>query len=737
MKDLPKKVIGIILTEKTVTSFLLAVDAEKIKTLVSTKPFDFDSKNLINRVDESLQELGPESEEVDEAVFVFDHHWHDGSDIYADRQKDVDRILKELSLKDLGFITLEETVAELLTAQNPDFSALVGLVSKTDVDVNVFRAGKQICHEIVGRSDDFRSDMIEAVARLAHSCGQKPKHLPHKFILLSLNLSPLELERLSQLLTEVDWKAHGLFLQLPQVETLPEGALLDQIAHKVGVVIQKHFITKDLGQVSQVKTESESAPVVDATSQVTLARAAVAQETTELVKETVKQTEEEPSLVKEVKTDSPTAVKVEKSDGLVSQSEKDGSKESHQKLKKSFLSWLNYHWHSMDDRSKKPFVLAGFILGVLVLLAWGYFLATKRFKLNIFIAPAVKTLTKELDVTLSETAVAVDPEKAILPAKPATETVEVSDVTQATGEKNVGEKAEGKVKLINKTTEEKTLVAGTKLISDDEKGLEFELTADATLPAATISNETDQETKTYGTVEVTVKAVKPGEEYNLPKDTKFKLADISTDEQTALALEDFSGGTSQTAAIVTELDLSRLKKRLLEEASKQAEEKFNKPQTAQMLFSPPTSQTVAKSQASHEVGEETDEVKLTLTVKVQALYFAKSDLLKLVKQAFESDLPAELELMDDDIEMLTKFATDKGQTESPVLVVSTAAKARYKLDLNQLKDQLAGRYLKEAESILKNNQKISSFEFRFSPSFSKRFVKKVPEDQGRFSVIIK
>lgn len=188
---------------------------------------------------------------------------------------------------------------------------------------------------------------------------------------------------------------------------------------------------------------------------------------------------------------------------------------------------------------------------------------------------------------------------------------------------------------------------------------------------------------------------------------------------------------------MTEADLSRLKKRLLEEASKQAEEKFNQSQTAQMLFSPPTSQTVVKSQASHKVGEETDEVKLTLTVKVQALSFAKSDLLELVKQAFKSDLAAELELMDDDIEMLTKFATDEGQTESPVLVVSATAKARYKLDLNQLKDQLAGRYLNEAESILKNNQKISSFELRFSPSFSKRFVKKVPEDKGRFSVIIK
>ncbi len=779
MQDLEKKVIGIILTEKTVASFLLSVSPEEIKKLATTLPIEYNQKNLVDKVDESLQDLGPESEEVEEVVFVFDHHWHDGVDVFADRQKDVNKILNDLSLKDLGFITLEETVAELITNLAPNFSALACIVSRTDIDVNVFRESKQICHEVVGRSGDFKGDMVEAVARLAQACGQDQKYLPHKFILLSLDLTPLELEKLSQEVMEVDWQARGNFLQLPEVEVMPEGSLLNQVVSKVGLVIQKHFIASDLGQVVKTEEVGQAPPVIETETEElepaeeatevseglnatkVVAAGAAATVAGSLADELVEGNEaeklvEEPAAALESHeprvdsdghqpvTSHQTAVEPTPpstpAQPLTPQTPAETPETQttpSQTKPKGFRAWLHRHWHSMDGKSKKPFVAIGVVLGLITLLIWGWFVATKQFRLAVAVTPATKTLTKELTVTLSQTATEVNEKDLILPAKPVTETVEVSDVTQATGEKNVGDKAKGKVKLVNKTTEDKTLSEGTKLITDDSKSLEFKIPATVTIPAATVTDEGDQETKTFGTKEITVEAVEPGEEGNVPKDTKFKVDGVSADEVAAVSLEDFSGGTSKTATIVTEDDLKRLEKRLLEEANKQAEEKFNQSQTATMLFSPPTSQKVLKKEASHKVGEETDEVKLGLTVEVQALSFTKDDLLTLVKNAFAADLPDDLELKEDKIEMLTKFADQEEGQSVPPLVVSATAYAAYKLNPDQIADQIAGRYINEAESVLANDQKIESYEFIFNPSISRHLTKRVPKNKNQFTVVVR
>ena len=746
--QLPKKVIGIILTENTVASFLIRVGVEEIEALSFSQPIIFSSDNLILKTDESLQNLGDQSEDVDEVIFVFDHHWHDGTDIFADRKKEVDKLKQELSLKSLGFITLENTVAEFLTRENHDFSALVAIVSETDLDVNVFREGKQICHETVGRSNDFRGDMIEGLARLVQTCGQDKTYLPHKFILLSLELGELKMNELSQLLLETDWMARKMFLQMPTTEVIETEKLLSQITETAGAVIRKHFLGGPMKP--EPVPHPTPAPVepppkkaarpeladttaatfgVPVTGKVQKRIESQLENHDQLAEVSVMVASEAQSETTSPVTAVPTAPVLQKT-------------QDWRNRVRRFFSWFNHHWHTRDNQSKKPFVFAGLLLGLLgwLVLGWWYFMGHTA--VIIAVTPATKVLSKELKVNLSDRAKKLDVTKLILPAQAISKTVTVEDTTQASGDKDVGDHAQGQVRLTNKTMTAKTFKQGTNLVTNDPHHFAFSLLEDVTVPAATVStNASDsQETKTFGTKTASVKADLPGESDNLPKNTSFKIGNFSSDDYSAVSVTDFSGGTSKVVSVVAQADLDRLTQRLTKEVKEKVKTAVAGEQATDQLFSPPISIKIVKQVFSHKVGEETDEVKLTLTAKAKLLSFAKSDLLTLVKAALTTDLPSGMKLMgsDNDIEMLTKFAdeTKVKKAVSPVLIVNVTAKAEFVIKPSDIKAKIKGRYLNEARDILKDDKQVRTVTIDFSPHLAGRFFKKIPSNVKQLQVTI-
>jgi len=748
--QLPKKVIGIILTEKTVASFLIQVSVGEIEALSFSKPVVFSSDDLLLKTDESLQNLGDQSEDVDEVIFVFDHHWHDGTDVFADRKKEIETLKKELSLKSLGFITLENTVAEFLTQENHDFSALVAIVSEADLDVNVFRQGKQICHETVGRSSDFRGDMIEALARLVQACGKTKAYLPHKFILLSLELGELKMNELSQLLLETDWLARKMFLQMPTTEVIETRKLLSQITETAGAVIRKHF----LGESMKPEPVSEPVPApVTQPPQPTPrpspmnTAATFGLPVTDSVQKQIEAQLSTTGRLVNGQVDEPEAVpqlQAKSTKVAVAFSTPHKTMGQLQILAKRFFAWFSHHWHSRDDKPKKPFILTGLVLGLFTWLFFGWWYLTNQALVTISITPASQALSQELKVSLSDKITSLDQTKLILPAQVVNKKITVEDTTQASGDKDVGDHAQGQVRLTNKTMSAKTFKKGTKLVTNDPHGFVFSLLDDVTVPAATVSTDaTDsQETKTFGVKPATIQANFPGESGNIPKDTNFKIGSFSTHDYTAVSLADFSGGTSKTVAVVAQADLDRLTKRLTDEVKSKVKTDLAQEKSAQRLYSPPISLRVIKQVFSHKVGEETDEVKLTLTAQVKVLSFAKDDLLTLVRAALTNHLTAGMKLIETDkgIEMLTKFADkstkSKRQSATPVLLVNVTAKAQPVLDPDQIKQKIKGRYLNEARSILLEDKQIQSVTISFSPASMARFIKKVPADTSKLKIVI-
>src|SRR5690606_15142089 len=134
-------------------------------------------------------------------------------------------------------------------------------------------------------------------------------------------------------------------------------------------------------------------------------------------------------------------------------------------------------------------------------------------------------LTRSITVKVNADA-ATSAEQKTLKGTVVTAGIEDSREVETSGEKLVGEKAEGKVKIVNKTDSEREFKKGTTLVYDsDDKEYAFTTNDEVTVPAATSEEETPGGTITItpGSAEVEVTAAEIGSTYNIKKDKSLEV----------------------------------------------------------------------------------------------------------------------------------------------------------------------------------------------------------------------
>lgn len=304
----------------------------------------------------------------------------------------------------------------------------------------------------------------------------------------------------------------------------------------------------------------------------------------------------------------------------------------------------------------------------------------------------------------------------------------------ATGVKNVGQTATGKVTLVNEySTGAQTLAAGQKLRTAD--GKEFTLTGSVTIPGADISVEgSSTKLNKAGQTEGQVKAAEAGDSYNLSSG-RLTIPGISETKENKVYASSIntSGGTSETKAVVSEDDLKNAQTKLVEELSRQAKEEALKSETDGFVVEEATSTNVKSYNAQANAGDEVNSFRVTGTVEAKVLAINKGVLLQRVSAEVSSEQSdgKVFTPKNDSLELTVRsLSVNDGKLELGVKVPGTIAAS---VDEQKIIKEVAGKSYAAAEETIKQLPQFAKVSFATEPSW---FLKRLAKSTNSTKIVI-
>lgn len=376
----------------------------------------------------------------------------------------------------------------------------------------------------------------------------------------------------------------------------------------------------------------------------------------------------------------------------------------------------------------KGFVFVGIAALLLVLGVFGLSVFAK----NIPTATVTLTVSPEIFTGTKEVNAKEDPgDSDVKLYKTSTEVTE-SKKSVPTGEKEVGDKATGEIEILNKSSDDVTIDAGTEVtINFNGEDLLFVTSEKAQVDKKTEEEVTNSEGETvkadvYGKKKVEIVASEPGEKFNLSNDD-IDSSDISIDvDDNDISVElssSTSGGTSKTVTVVSEKDLTDLKESLQTEIEKKAKEKLESQLSSEsQLLEGSFEYTTVSNDYSAAVDEEASEITLTSTVAVTAYYLNGEEIKTKLSDEIEKLVPENYKVSEgaDNITVSTSVkdtVTDTvGNIQSVVVSVKVEAFVIPNIDKDKISNDIKGLSKEDAEQELSNISNIKKAEFTQKPA---------------------
>ncbi|MBD3279374.1 MAG: hypothetical protein GF390_01540 [Candidatus Pacebacteria bacterium] len=704
----PKKFyITLFFSEDLVQAALWYLAGSQIVIAQQSALYQFrNDQDCLLKTDEALQELGPESENVTQTVFAFDSDWATQAGVAAEKKPLLQKLSKELTLKPLGFVLVEEALHHFLLNQDQFVSALVLYLRAHRLVIGLLKQGKWLGTKEVGRSANLVADVEEGLARAINLLPRKTAdRFPAQILLTTLTLADKKLQEHQQQLLTQDWSEKAKFLQTPIIESLPTKELFTALVYQSGQAVMQDQGPSKLS-AQQAKAQSSPKPTQASSFGVPVKSTTFPSVDKQQVQPASKSTE--PQMMTKIKKTSKLAV-------------------WWQKLRKRLGSWKKTH-HAA--------VLLGVGSGLLALLilalGWSWFGRSAEVILEL----KKRSVSKEVAVTIDPDRSSSDLENLILSAQLVSKEKTGQKTMETTGVEQVGEPAKGKVVLFNKTDQVKKFASGTVLKKGD---LEFTLDQEVTVASASVKENTsgDGETKDYGQAEVSITAQEIGAESNLAKDTELTIENFANDTYAASIKDDLSGGASREVQVVSAADRQQLLADLTKELVEAAEEEFAQESGQDNQHFIPIGQVEqVEVEFDAETDDEAETLTLDLTVTVAAAAYTAGDLQPLVEQVLASEIPQGYQLTDQDPQILSSPQQSSSEDQQINLVVNVSAQAVPQIELSTWQEQLAGQSLSAARTWLDDQDRLAGFELKLKPFLAKVLFKKLPQSD-KINLIIK
>lgn len=673
----PQRFLAIEVAAETVKTAVWQVTdgLTRVVTIGDIKDWDGQETSLLAATDESLAKaLESIDPEPNQAVLGLPDAWVTGTTINDDAKKLLKSLSQKLELKFIGFVVTSEAIIHQLKSQEgtPPTTILLSL-TETEVAIQVVHLGKILGSELVGRSQDLGADVEEGLARM-----KLTEPLPARMILID---GHLDLETARQTLLSYDWPGRLNFLHIPKIDILEREFSIRAVAHAGGTEA-----AKSLGFEVDTPAPEVLPPAPGFTNQADI----LTQPETP-----------PPPLPPPPSPPNPPPTPNFKA-----------------KLGQLIARIKAWSWPRIDKPQlpASPVWLgavAGFLLVItgLVVAYWNL----PRAQVTIWL----KAQTSEQELTL--TAVPTD-----------TLSIEVTGTLdkEATGEALVGDKAQGKVTLYNKTSQSKTFAKSTLITGP--KQLNFSLDEEVTVASQSATSEGI----TFGKAEAAVVASQIGTESNLEANTEFAVANFSASSFSARNQAAFTGGSAQTATVVAKADhqelLDQLKTKLLAEAKDKLKSQLDPTET---VLEGALSEEVIKQQFSKAVGEVADKVNLALQLKLGLLKVKQADLELVLLTQLQGTIPDKFKL---DPQATTLSIKDTHTAPDGTVTITATVKAALVPDLNQqeIREAIKGKYPEIIRSYFEALPNYHRVEIELTPNLPQRLAT-LPRQADRITIDIK
>lgn len=747
--------LALLLTDEKACAVILHEELGKVKMIGShveffSTPLDHvQLEELIEVVDKALsraEEALPPSIETHDTVFGVKESWveEETKKIKKQHLAQLKKVCDNLDLTPIGFMVTNEAITHLIQEEEgAPLSAILAEIGKTGVHLTLLRGGKKL-ESVHGPFKEFSPPMTVDML-LRHFTVPV---LPARLILFDAEGS----EKLSQQFITHQWSKGLPFLHVPQITVLPAG--FDARAVAFGAAAQMGFellgIEKDLPKTitpphatttpetihTAIPHEDPDSPAEPETKHIKAdnfgfvadkditevspepedadeqqeegkheslhhAHTAERQEHTPVHHETLHHSPEHPQNPR---------IPLEEDDD-------DETLEAHEKKAGplAFLSSLKlpkiggFKGKNLLalGRNKKvllPVIIISTLLSTFIGVSI-FYLYNVEATVELSMKPNMVNQTTK---TVFSTTASSDFSKNVIATKNLTATVDGEVATDATGKKDVGEKAKGTVTVFNNSNGKVNLASGTEIKSSN--GLTFVTDKDITVASA--SGDIFSGTKP-GTTDVTVVAKEIGSEQNLPSNTKFSVggnASLAAKNDSA-----FSGGSKKSVTVVSKEDLAKLRadlpKSLQSKAKSAIEQKASSDETVLPYFA---TSSLEKATFDKKLDEEAKKVKLKASVVFDGMAFNNDDLEEYAKTVLKRDQSDDVSFAENTIKAEVKEAKQNDEKEMEA-TVSIEAGVLPKLDTTEVAEGLQGKSYGEAKDKLANLPQIATSEIKFSP----------------------
>jgi len=736
--------------ETDLLALLVKLEENQVSLVQQTKLTDFQSNkdNFLQVLDEALASFYDHSgSEAKDSIFIVSQDWLIANDLTPTRKAFLKEAKKALELQVNGFVVLEEALTFALKKRlltDPSyilFTVLPGLVSLTQVEL-----GRVSQHVSVGRSDDLKADITEALSRLQESV--KPLRV------IFINLSSLSESDLKHQVNQLNWQTELGFPQEPKIEFWTTKQMIEQLL----------MVVFGEAKNQQVKVTWATDKVITPTSQAPTQSADLPPPTPDTQSDKIAPTLTKPSQPPESPPDSHTPTK---DDSPTTEPESTATTPDQPDLTKLgvVLPTSQPTTHSAtpdeapppDDKADsqpavpqrfkvklptlnlktiKPLAAFGLIGGLLAKLGrilpagagWGVRLTSwlaplilipiigaslyyAFFSAQITITPKTSTIKRSLTVKFDTQATQADPVKGVIPARQIKFEVTKKAQAPTTGRSQQGEPGQGIITIYNKSSKEKEFKEGTQLYLDSDKTKKVVLLE--TVKVASQSSQTNENEVTTlipGKVQAKAKTSFWGEEANLPQNTQLYFVGLDKDVYKAKVTQAFSGGKKYEVRSVSEDDVARLKEDIQSQIQASVDQLVkDQLESGEAVVDTSLKIKAVKTNLSHKVGEAAENVSLESQNQVVVLAYQQADLKALIDQAIADITPAGFEINKDQINWQFKPKDDQSYQ------LDLSIGLTWSFDTETIKANLAGKDKNSAYFYLQNLPGIFAFKITFKP----------------------
>ena len=377
----------------------------------------------------------------------------------------------------------------------------------------------------------------------------------------------------------------------------------------------------------------------------------------------------------------------------------------------------------------------GLILGGAALVAlfiFGYFALFVMPKAAVTIATDSSDIPTNANIILDPGATELDIESKIFPAKIETKQQTGSQQVMASGQKNNGAKASGKVVLSLKdcSSNEVTVPAGTGVSSG---GKTFITQDSAALESVEIGGKCrNTDFKNISTQEVSVVALSPGASFNIAPST-FAVANfsmVSGESKDAMA-----GGTDNIIKVVAQSDIDSAKQKITSQdsAGVKADLKLKLETGGFYAVTGSVQAGEPTVNASASVGDEADTVTVTSVITYTMYGLKKADIEEFVTENVKDEIdPSKQQILDKGINKASFDVTSPASSGRLQVAFSAVSLAGPDIRTEELKERIKGKKTNDVRTIAKATPGVTDVSVRYSPFW----VSSVPKKASQITIVI-